>query len=345
MAPEVANLFSFMIEGSREISGTTKGSTGGSDPNIKTFKGQQLSVQRAIGQMTGYFKSHSLALRRFAENAVEQFRANMPLAAYRYIKAPNGEEMKEHDIECFRAAAIGRDILCKSVEGTDIPQAFLDLQENYVTALQLGLFAPPELSGMPPEVQAKMLKLLRIEYDPGNYNDQKHVAYDRLKTIKMLTENAGPEVLDETGQVRLDVLMNLDSQVPFLDRQDAHLLYMQILDAACVAASAAQPPNMLLIRLLQFRSNRHAQAVAMAQAQSAMFQKQISGENGNGNGNGNGAKTEKSENGTGGEDGKLSDKDRLLAEMFEKESQRAHKTDENDKDRELKLLMAHSERK
>lgn len=336
MPPEVGNLFTFLIEGSREMSGATKTSTGGSDPNIKTLGGQQLTVQRALGLMAGYFKSNTLALRRFIENAVEQFRANMPPEAYLSIKTPDGEEMRDESIEAFRQASIGQTILCKAVQGTDIPTAFEEMQANYQIALQMGLFAPPELSGIPPEIQAKMLKLLRIDYDPNNYADQKRIAYARLKELKNLTKDAenAPEVMDESGNIAEDVIMTLDSQVPFLDRQDAHLLHIQILDAACVAASGAEVPNLLLIRLLQFRANRHYQAVAQMQAEQAATAGQVS-------------KVQKTASGEDEptETNEMSEEDRLVAEMLEREEERKHESEEKEKEREHQFMMANNQQK
>lgn len=270
MSNQPFNLFSYILgPGKQDISGVTAGSVGTSDPNVRTAKGQQLTVQRALGMETPYFKSEKRAVRGYLENLTKLAQKNWPPEAYQYIKGGNGEELKDTDIEIFRKLQIGRDIILKDIEGTDIPQSNIEMRENYALAMQLGLFAPAAMSGVPPEIQSKMLKMLRIDYDADNYADHRRIAYDRVKKLKAEAEARFGEAMMPDGSIDPNLVMEILVGVPFLARQDAHMVHIGILDAFCVAESAKPNPNRLLIALLQGRAQQHGTAQQQAEQQGA----------------------------------------------------------------------------
>lgn len=361
MSGEVFGLFSYILgPGKQDVTGVSAGSVGISDPNVKTAHGQSLSVQRALGMETPYFKSERRAVNGWLTNMTKIFQQNMPVEAYQYVKAANGEELKDVDIEIFKKMQIGHDIVLKDVEGTDMPQTHVEMRENYALAMQLGLFAPSEMSGIPPEVQTKMLKMLRIDWDANNFADQRRVAYIRLKKMKQEAEMRFSEAMAPDGSIDKNLITEILLSIPFLPRQDAHLVHIGILDAFCVAESAKPAPNSLLIALLQGRAMQHSQAMqamqseavsqsAMAEGAAQRFRDVYSGQAGEKNADREDRRrsaADKSNGQSKRDDMPPAEDDshivKGLLDAHEKERGREHDSHERDKDRDLKRELAGS---
>ncbi|GEM_PF-5635804 len=258
------NIFNLYMEGQKEASGIYESTVGAVDPNNKTATGQQISLNRSLGLMTGSQKSKKRAKIQWGYSVIELWQKYMPDEAYRALKPKYGEEWRTQDIAAFRKLDIRRDLTVKAVEGTDIPVSLPEKQQKYVTALSLGLFDPANPT--PIAIKAIMLKMLGIDYDFENFEAHKRTASNRLKFIKQYCAEAvqmgiayiiNPTTGESAPNDEIISLILSQPVTQMLKLQDEHLVHIEFYNDQIMALACEPNPDQFLLTVLQRRVEEH----------------------------------------------------------------------------------------
>lgn len=276
-----SGMFSFyqlLVQSTDESSGVSPVSVGQGDPANKTFGGQQLLTQRAVGLLVPSQKNKARAKREWAYQHLELIQKYWTVERYKPIKSKFGDEWKQADVEAFRNANIREDYEITYVEGSEIPQSLEQREIKLVGLLQSGVLTDPTV---PLQLKQMLVRMAGVDYDVENYEAEIRLCNARLrrmdKAIMQVNAMGGPYLVDEMGPMVDDfgrpqinpmavqtVLYSPGAEI--MPESDNMVVHMEFWKDQLMAEAAKNMPDPFRVAVFRGRMMEQAQGAAAMQA-------------------------------------------------------------------------------
>lgn len=274
---EMFGFYNLLVQSTDESSGVAPVSVGQGDPNNKTYGGQQLLAQRAVGLLVPSQKNKARAKREWAFQQLELIQEFYTPDRYVPVESRYGEQWKEADVAAFRKANIREDYRITYAEGSDMPQSLQEREVKLVGLLQSGILQDPTI---PLQLKQMLIRMSGVDYDLENYDSEIRVCNARLRrmdrVIKMIEQGGMPYVVDEMGPVVDDygrpaidpmavgqVLNSPGCEI--MPESDSIVVHAEFWKDQIMAEAANETPNPFRLAVLRARMIEQASGAAAMQ--------------------------------------------------------------------------------
>lgn len=264
-----------LLDGAQDTMGVQPATVGAPDPTDKTFGGQALKRQASVALLIPSQKSKRRCKLAFGEH---QAKIAQDMWMPEHFATFLSDEFAPEDIEAFKNAVIGRDLLIRAADGSDIPRTF---DEKKLDAMQFVGSGVIENPAIPVALKSKLARYHGVDYDVENYERDKRLASFRYQMLKQLAGSfkAFPQAVfmnPASGQmephpaIEFQVLNN--PLVAIFPETDQHPIHMELLVDRLDGLATQANQDLLLIALVRRQWQRHKMAGRMQMMEQAQMQ-------------------------------------------------------------------------